>query len=312
VSSGLLVHLGGMNALARAASVQPLRALVRTAAAVACCVVGGCSNDVDTSENKLPYRSEETIGVTDTSDVEVSAGACDCLTVGRWYRMDTLALITIDGKDHPVIPTLNALWKSDISVLELDIMLEVKAVSETSVTIRIVNGARVDGTQDICQLGDTAIETVFPRNGCSLEASAESAFNVYAGTQDFPKNCSTTLPVKHAIPVSRARLEGTLNNDCSGILNGKVPSGGLGQSELDKVCTCLLLPGAQAEECGALDASFADTTCVGCNANYQPLGGLLKAFGEPDWLCQTETGALAACLTADFTAVAMEAPPSCQ
>lgn len=290
--------------------------LVRTAAIA--CALGGCSNDVDTTENKLPYLSQETL-VSDTSDDgtsqldgdDVAASTCDCLTVGRWYRMDTLALTTIDGKDHPVIPTLNALWKSDISVLELDIMLEVKAVSETSVTMRVVNGARVDGTQDICQLDDTAIETVFPRNGCTLEPSGESAFNVYAGTQDFPKNCSTTLPVKHAIPVSRARLEGTLSDDCSTILNGKVPSGGLGQAELDKVCTCLLLPGSPAEDCEPLDASFAENTCVGCNKNYQSLGGLLKAFGEPDWLCQTEGGALAACLTADFTAVAMEAPPSC-
>lgn len=276
----------------------------------------GCASPVDTSENRLPSVSSQPIDgdttESDTTQGETSGGACDCLTVGRWYRFDSLVLTSIDGKDHPVIATLNGLWGADIVALELDILLAVKAVSATSVTMSVMNGARIDGTQDICSLTDSAIEIVFPRSGCSLEASAESAFNVYAGTETYPKNCSTTLPVKHAIPVSRARLEGTLSDDCGAILSGKVPSGGLGQSQLDEVCTCLLLPGQPAEKCGALDASFADTTCVGCNAKYQPLGGLLRAFGEPDWLCQTEDGKPAACLTADFTAVATDAPSPCE
>jgi len=277
-----------------------------------------CSGPVDSSENKLPYRSEEVTPINDTSSggggetgTDASSTACDCLTVGRWYRFDSLALTTIDGKDHPVIPTLNGLWGSDIAALELDIMLEVKAVSAASVTMRVMNGARIDGTQDICSFPATAVEVVFPRNGCSLETSAESAFNVYAGTETYPKTCSTTLPVKNAIPVARARLEGTVSDDCGAILTGKVPSGGLGQNEIAQVCTCLLLPGKPAEDCGLLDPSFNASSCVGCNPKYQSLGALLTAFGEPDWSCQTESGTPAACITADFTAVAIGAPIAC-
>jgi hypothetical protein len=237
-------------------------------------------------------------------------GACDCLTVGTWYRFDSLTLTSLDQKDHPVIGTLNGLWQADIDALELDIMLEVTAVAETSVSMRVMNGARVDGTESICALEDTAVEVVFPRSGCRLETSSESAFNVYAGTETYPKNCSTTLPVEHAIPVARARLEGDVSADCGQILAGKVPAGGLGQAELDQLCTCLLLPGSPAEDCGLLEPGFAETACVGCNKNYKPLSQLLTAFGEVDWLCQTESGAPAACLTADFTAAVMDAAPA--
>jgi hypothetical protein len=271
--------------------------------------VAACANEVDSSENKLPYLSEREVVDTAGGDQEVSQTGCECITAGRWYRFDTLALTTIDGKNHPVISTLNNLWQADINGLELSIMLEVSEVSASEIKARVMNGARVDGTQTICRLEHTVVDVTFPRSGCRLEASNESPFNVYAGTETYPKNCSTTLPVRHAIPVSRARLEATVSDDCGRIIGGKVPSGGLGQAELGKICTCLLLPGAPAEDCGALDQSFDANACLGCNAKYQPLGQLLNAFGEPEWLCTTESGAPAACLTADFTAIAMEAAP---
>jgi hypothetical protein len=295
------------------------RSLVSGLAALAIAPLAACDNPVDTSENVLPWVSEadvpgDTSADTTPSDgADADEGACDCLTVGKWYRFDTLALTSIDNAEHPVIPTLNGLWQADIDALELTIMIEVTEVSASEVKTRVVNGARIDGSQTICALDATAVEVVFPRTGCTLATSNPSAFNVYAGTLDFPKNCSTTLPVKHAIPVAGARLSGTLSDDCGAILTGKVPAGALGQDELGKICTCLLLPGSAAEECGALEPGFSETVCVGCNANYQSLSQLLTAFGEVSWSCQTEGGAPAACLTADFTAKAMDTTPaSCE
>lgn len=269
--------------------------------------LGACSNPVDPDANVLPYLSEQE--VIEDSSPHVPSGACDCLTVGRWYRFDTLALTSIDGEQHPVISTLNNLWAADIAASELSIMMEITAVDAASVTTRVLNGARIDGSSEVCALEDTAVEITFPRDGCRLDTSSDSSFNVYAGTEAYPKNCTTTLPVQHAIPVSRARLEGTVSDDCGQILSGKVPSGGLGQSELGQLCTCLLLPGDPAEKCGTLEPGFTDGACVGCNANYKSLSQLLTAFGEVTWSCQTEAGAPAACITADFTAVAMDAGP---
>ncbi|MFO0750587.1 MAG: hypothetical protein U1F43_33700 [Myxococcota bacterium] len=283
----------------------PLAAAALAAAALA----AACTNPVDTTANKLPLASDHD-AAGEVADVDPAA-TCDCLAVGQWYRFDALTLLSIDGEDHPVLPTLNGLWASDIAGNELNIMLEVMAVSPTEVTMKVVNGARIDGTQDICELADTAVTLVFPRNGCHLGPSAESSFNVYAGTETFPKNCTTTLPVKHAIPVARAQLDGTLSGTCDAIVNGTVPHGGLGQTELGKICTCLLLPGQAAEECGALDASYTEVAaCTGCNKNYHSLSDLLTAFGDVKWSCTTESGDPAACLTADFTAAALATSPA--
>lgn len=273
--------------------------------------LGACTNPVDTRENIFPPRDSGTVTEVDVpSEVETVEAACDCLAVGQWFRFDTLALTSIDGGKHPVLPTLNELWKSDIAGNELNILFEITALTDTSLTARVVNGARIDGSQDICQLAGTAVTLEFPRSGCELGVSAESAFNVYAGTETYPKNCTTTLPVKHAIPVSRARLSGTFSDTCDAIVGGKVPSGGLGQAELGQICTCLLLPGDPAEKCGALDASFTTAPCVGCNKGYKSLSELLTAFGDVGWTCQTETGTPAACLTADYSAVTLGAAPA--
>ena len=282
--------------------------------------LAGCASPVDTTENKLPPPTvPDTTPATEVSEVEVGevgevegdtvVAGCECLAIGQWFRFDSLVLTSIDGADHPVLSTLNGLWKADIEGRELNILMELTAVSATSVTARVVNGARIDGTQDICQISDTAVTLTFPRSGCDIAASAESAFNVYSGTETYPKNCSTTLPVHHVIPVSRARLAGTFSETCDAIGAGKVPSGGLGQSELDDICTCLVLPGTPAEDCGALEPAVG-APCPGCNKNYQSLGNLLTAFGDVAWSCTTESGAPAACLTADYSAAALTAAPS--
>lgn len=286
--------------------------------------LAGCASPVDTTENTLPPPTlPDTASATDVSEVEVddidetggetAVAGCACLAVGQWFRFDSLVLTSIDGGDHPVLSTLNGLWEADIAGHELNILMELTDVSPTSVTARVVNGARIDGslTQEICQISDTAVALTFPRSGCEIAASAESAFNVYSGSETYPKNCSTTLPVHHVIPVSRARLSGTFTETCDAIVAGKVPSGGLGQSELDDICTCLVLPGKPAEDCGALEPAFG-APCPGCNKNYQSLGNLLTAFGDVSWLCTTESGAPSACLTADYSAAALAAaPPEC-
>lgn len=271
-------------------------------------LLGACSNPVDISENKLPYQSElDTAG----ADSDASNGGCGCLAVGQWYRFDALALTSLDDGDHPVIETLNGLWGADIAANQLNVMFEVTAVSDAEVTVLGTVGARVDGTQDICVIESSAQTFVFPREGCHLKPSAPASINVYAGTETYPKNCSTTLPVKHAIPVDGAVLAGDLDDTCSTISNGKVPTGVLGQADLGKICTCLLLPGKPAEDCGALDASYdPGGACQGCSDKYQSLSDLLTAFGEVSWSCTTTTGAPATCVTADYSAVRLPAAPA--
>ncbi|TNF36869.1 MAG: hypothetical protein EP329_04530 [Deltaproteobacteria bacterium] len=285
--------------------------IARTWLSLALLALGACSNPVDDSENKLPYLSERDTAVAD--DVDATDGGCGCLAVGQWYRFDALVLTSLDGGEHNVIETLNGLWAADISHNELNIMLEVTAVSDSEVTFRGAVGARVDGTEDVCVIDASSQTFVFPRSGCSLGPSAPASINVYAGTETYPKNCSTTLPVKHAIPVDGAVLEGRLDDACEGIHDGDVPAGVLGQADLGQICTCLLLPNDPAEKCGALDASYGpDGACPGCNDSYQSLSNLLTAFGEVSWSCQTTTGNPATCLTATFSAARLaDAPASC-
>lgn len=283
----------------------------RTWILLASLALGACSNPVDSSENTLPYQSELDTGGGDDVDVNSSVDGCACLAVGQWYRFDGLALTTLDGGEHNVIETLNTLWQGDIAKNELNILVEVTAVSDAEVTVRGRVGARVDGTEDICAIDSSAQDFVFPRAGCVLKPSAPASINVYAGTETYPKNCSTTLPVKHAIPVDGAVLEGRLDEACEGIHDGNVPAGVLGQAELGQICTCLLPANKPAEACGAPDATYApDGACPGCNANFQSLSALLLAFGEVSWSCQTTAGNPATCITASFSAARLPAAPS--
>lgn len=279
--------------------------LVLTSAAA----VVACDNPVDTSENKLPYLSErETVEETEV----VASGDCACLAPGLVFRFDKLEVTNINGDQNPVIETLNGLWKSDIEHRELNILVELTDVADDEVKAKVYNAARIDDTSDICMLADTTVDVTFPRAGCELQISSTASFNVYAGTETYPKNCSTTLPTKHVIPVSDARLQGVVANDCSAIMAGAVPSGALAQADVGKVCTCLLLSGGEAKDCGELDPQYTNNgKCVGCNASYQPLDGLLDAFQVDSAACRTADDRPAACLAAAWTAVAVPKPESC-
>src|SRR5690606_34987843 len=135
-------------------AMRPRRDLVIALLVTSLPLAGACDNPVDTTENKLPYQSQADTG---GGDADVQVGTCDCLAVGDWYRFDQLAITAIDGEEHPAIPALNAIWTNDIAAKELSILLDVTAVSDTEVTVRAVDGARIDGTDDqICAITDTA------------------------------------------------------------------------------------------------------------------------------------------------------------
>ena len=275
---------------------------------------GACSNPVDTSENKLPYLSEQDTVVVDTTPADVDPGGCACLAPGQWFKFDTLALTSIDGlAESPVISILNGMWATDIGRGEISILLEVTAVTPTEVTMRVVNGKLRDDGSDVCESEPSSATMVFPRQGCRLLPSGETSFNVYAGTESYPKNCAVDLPVQHVIPVSRAVLAGTVSESCDAITAGEVPSGVLGKAEVSEVCTCINAPTPQT--CLPLDPTYDSNGCNGCNAKYKRLDDLLISLtmGEGfTWSCATAAGDPATCLTASWSAARLPTdPPAC-
>lgn len=266
-------------------------------------LAGGCENKIDTTPNKLNSGD-----VAQETASDVASAGCDCLQVGMAWRFVTLQLDSIDHADHLVQGALNPLWKKDIQAYELNFFAEIKAVSATEVTVRIVNAARLANTKsELCLLKPTETTVVFPRQGCSLGPSATSAMNVYAGTPANPKNCAPKLPypeVTHVIPVRGAVLSALVSEDCSQLHDGLVSAGHLPKSALAVTCTCLTTGTQTAETCGTLDPAFAANGCGGCNKKYQNLLTLLKSFsGEKqdlEYLCK-EGDDPAACLTASFT-----------
>ncbi len=271
----------------------------------------GCENEIDTTPNNL------NTGATDVVAADVAAGACDCLAKGMVWRFDKLTLDSIDKKSHNVQIALNPLWKKDIAGNELNFYAEVLEVSATEVKVRIVNGARVVGSEtDICLLPYTSVEVTFPRDGCKLSPSAPAAMNVYAGTPANPKNCAPTIDVPHSIPVRGAVLEALVSADCGRIDEGVVSAGHLPEPALAKTCTCLTTGNQNSEACGEPDQSFADPNksadnpgCDGCNNKFQNLKTLLNNFGELEYLCK-EGEDKAACLTASFAGAKIDALPA--
>ncbi len=308
-----------------------MRALFTTLSISTLVLASGCWNNPDDSLNVLPYLEQDCApghegaepdaqgSTTQTNDAEGNAGEslsgpCSCITVGTWYRFDELGLTSLDGAVHPVIATLNPLWVTDINAKELNILFEVLEVTQTSVVVKAVNGARVGEEGDICVMEDTAVTFNFPREGCTLLGSDESAINVYAGDEAHPKNCTTVLPVPHAIPVQKVILEATVSDSCDTITDGNVISGVIGEQELLSTCTCLLLGGDLSDACGPLEPDFVSDNglCAGCNDTYINLEELLMSFGALDYLCETDSGGKAVCLDGYFSAYRLDnSPPSC-
>lgn len=257
-------------------------------------------------------QDSEVHGNSDADTIQ--AETCSCLAVGQSYRLDLLALTSFDQGEHAVVETLNALWASDIEHGELNVVLEVTAMTSSTVTMRAVAGAQAETSDGVCDIASSLETFVFSRDGCRLGPSTPGTITVYAGTQDHPKYCSTTLPTKHILHIDAAVLEGRLDEACTSIQEGKVSSGVIGKTELGQVCACILVSGAPAEDCGALEPSYgADGPCPGCNDSYQSLTDLITAFGEVSWSCAISGGGPATCLTADFLASRIsQTPPACQ
>ncbi len=278
----------------------------------------GCENEVDTSENLLPHTAGDTGGSDDVKDTTGgdTGGkiACSCLKKGMWYRFNKLKITEIDLGFHPVMITLNALWATDIKNYELNFYAEVLDVSDTQVTIRVVNGARKVGSKDeTCVMMSTEATVTHPRSGCALQKSAKAAMNVYAGTPAHPKNCTDKLPVHHAIPVRNAIMQVDVSSDCSELKAGKVLDGSFSADALQKTCTCLTTGATLAEKCGEPDPKYVDKEgCSGCNKNFSNLKTLLEGFGKLDYKCKSPSGGPAACLKAEFAAKRIDkAPPNC-
>ncbi len=303
-----------------------------------------CSNKVDNSINRLPIPDTTTDQTSLPSDATSLAGDatnlageitqasanCDCLAVGQWFRFDSLQLTTLDGIKHPVIGTLNNLWKNDIKSYYLNFYFQITILSADSVTFRVVNGARIsdtpqtptDGIYATCLLDsadsiDTQATIVLPRQGCKLGESAPSGINVYAGTPIYTKNCAPTLPVQHAIPVRNAVLTGEMHSDCSSIDSGLVVQGNFSKAALGKICTCITIGSQPADVCEQViptykGAATGDPLCDGCNDHYKSLQSLLEAFGDLQYGCIGDDGGPAVCLTATYSAQRIEqVPPSC-
>lgn len=290
------------------------------ALALALCLAA-CENEVDTSENLLPV-ADAGGGGGDAAGLPEDAsqtGGCDCLQVGDWFRFDTLGVESLDGKPHPIIQTLNGLWATDIAGNELNFYFMIKELPPGEVVFRVVNGARVVDGEEVCLKLSTEVEFRMARDGCELGPSEPGSINVYAGTPAHPKNCTFDIPdIEHAIPVRGAVLTSTLNADCSRTDNGLVVDAIIARAALEQTCTCLLLTGGSAEDCGVPDASYdpepdvSGNVCKGCNPNFQNLMTLLQAFGTLDYACKTPDGADAVCLEAFFSAERIaEGPPDC-
>ena len=240
-------------------------------------------------------------------------GPCaECPVVGSWYRFTELKVDSLDGKEtHPVRPVLNNLWAGDLQRNQLNILFEIKAVDKDQVTIQALNAAWIStAPDDYCLLPETAIEFVFERDGCLFENTTPSGINIFAGSQEIPKNCALSLDVPHTIPVRNVILQAEFSNDCGQILRGSVPSAAIPQAELGQICTCL---SPSLENCGGPDPSFEGNNgeCNGCNTAYQSLNRQLSALGDLDFGCEVN-GAPAVCLESSFKADRLNfTPPLC-
>ena len=283
----------------------------------------GCENPACECPNCLPFldvEEEDTTTppkdvTTDTSgNPDGTGGPCGCVKVGSFYRFTKLKLLTIDNTDHPVIGTLNPMWQADINKFELNILLKVTEVTEDKIAMQFMNAARVGTDGGMCLLPHTVEDLVLKRNGCQLESEGESNLNVFAGAQAHPKNCTTTLPVQHAIPISRLLTTAESTDDCSRIIKGKVSNGMMAKAALSELCTCITVPDDMSDVCGPLDASFVDVDgfCKGCNDTYMNLLTLLDGYGTLNFECEMTDGTPGACLTAEYEAdLLASAPPEC-
>ncbi len=291
-----------------------------------------CENEVDRSLNKMPpgvgggaSADASDSGSTPEADPggdAAAAGSCrDCLVPGTYYRFDVLALTSIDSNPaHPLVDVLNNLWVADIERHELNVMFRVKEIVGDKVHFVALNAARQQATGEMCLLPATEVSVILPLEGCNFKDSEKTSINIYAGDETHPKNCSTTRTPKHAIPITEVILTARMTPDCGEIKDGDVITGGMPQAAIGKICTCTL-PNMEdhADACGELDPDFVESSssnpCPGCNAKYQNLLKLLRAFspGGLNAACDDGFGNPSVCIGARFNAYRLDfTPPVCQ
>jgi hypothetical protein len=269
-----------------------------------------CENPVDVTPNAFDATREagpaDAAGgrLADAATASGEAGAegpCACLAVGQVYRFDSLVLTTLDGGPHPAIPQLNTRWAKDMVAAELDVFFFVTRIEGDEVDIRAVNGAEVTGgaAGAQCELPATSVDFRLRRDGCTLTMTETAAINIYAGTDEIPKNCAPSLPVANTIPVQQVRLRFDVAPACEALTNGAVLEAGIPKSALQAVCTCL---GNDATSCVG---AATTPNCGDCPGQYANLEALIKAVSggrEPTYGCRTATDEPALCLEATFTA----------
>ena len=250
-------------------------------------------------------------------------GGCDCLQIGDWYRFDGLTLDSLDGNpSHPARGILNNLWAVDIRTLQLNVLFEITEIngegSVREVTIRAMNAAyNGDTVETICLLPSTEISFTLAVDGCSFSPISSGGINIYAGSQEIPKNCGPDVVVPHTIPVRNVALGGIFEAGCGRILEGKAPGASLGQLEIGGICTCLASNPEGLERCEGPASDYQDPAglCNGCGERYSNLGEQLETLngGRPLELgCEVDEGdgpRPAICLDASFSAERLNFSP---
>ena len=283
-----------------------------------------CENEVDTTPNVLPMPVMEAGSVAGTGDMgneeggaetggSEESGCASCVEVGTWYRFDLLKLNSLDGGSHPVVGVLNSLWRSEVDDHIINVLFEVREVEGDRIIMGAMNAAWLsEAEDDYCVLPSTAIEFNFAREGCDISNQDPAGINIYAGSQEIPKNCSPDGgDAKHAIPVRSVLLGGSFDTECQRIDEGLVRSAAIKRSSLEQTCTCL----NTLEACVGLDDAYPGDDrfgeCAGCNTNYSSLARQLTTFQALNWDCEVD-GEEAVCIEASFSAQRLDfTPPVC-
>ena len=279
-----------------------------------------CENELDQSKNILPTPQTEqdamTTGmdamVNNTADMMVGGACATCPEIGSWYRFTKLQLDSIDRGPHPVISILNSLWSADVDSHALNILFEIKAVEGDQITVGAMNAAWLsEAENDYCILPETAIEFIFTQNNCTISNQQSAGINIYAGSQEIPKNCSPTGEALNAIPVRDVLLATEFTSDCGQLVNGVVQSAAIKKVALEETCSCL---SPVIASCEGIDSNFEGNNfgeCAGCNTRYSSLSRRLNSIQQLNWECEVD-GEQAVCIGASFEANRLDfTPPVC-
>ena len=247
---------------------------------------------------------------TQAADPEECGEWCSgCPNVGEMYRFDTLAVTKLDGKENPVTEVLNPVWEMDIKLNELNIIFEVIETTDEAITFRAINAARVGTDGETCLMENTAIQMYMSRNRCAMEPLEPAGMNIYAGTQEHPKSCVPSHSI-HAIAVQGVELAGCFTGDCGRIVKGEIVNAYLPKDFLDNTCSCITTGTDLSDKCLIPDPDYKPgDACAGCNDGFVALNTYLKAFspgGKLDYLCETESGNPAVCLSGHFSLTRLE------